>query len=288
VHKEYDRIVVVGDLVGVAGAWAAGARDLIYVDVYKTGYGRKYSLVERKIIAQSCRTVFCRHPDLAQQLMTDGVDARFAGNVMMDAIHFGDYNPQRRRIKSTAVMLLPGSRKLTLESFALQVDALRLLPPESLPDMFLAVAGNVPVDELAKAAGLQRSGPITSESGDLGTLSSGRIIIHMARQALGNLLTSSNVVLSQAGTATIQALGSGVPAITFRNLRDRLSRFRDENALFGEARIVTPPSAEHIAKALLGLLDNEEERTRLGAIGKERIGGSGAIYAIIEALASRG
>jgi uncharacterized protein (TIGR03492 family) len=40
VKHSYDRIIVVGDILGVAGSWVAGARDVIYLDVYKTGYGR--------------------------------------------------------------------------------------------------------------------------------------------------------------------------------------------------------------------------------------------------------
>lgn len=284
VHAQYDRIVVVGDVVGVAGCWAVGARDITYLDVYKTGHGRGYSLVERQVIKATCALAFCRHEALAKTLHDDGVDARFAGNVMMDAIPFGDYSPQRRRIHKTAVTLLPGSRKLTLESFALQIEALRRLPVDRLPDIFLAVAGGVAIDDLAKAGDLHRSGPLTGEAGDLGTLSGGRIIVHMATGALGNLLAASNVVLSQAGTATIQALGSGLPVITFRNSRDRNSRFRDESALFGEARIVTAADAEAVSRALLRLLDDPEERLRLGAIGQNRIGGPGGMQAVVEAL----
>ena len=57
-------------------------------------------------------------------------------------------------LPSVPVTLLPGSRALTPESFALQVDALRALPDALLPDAFLAVAGGVNVDELARVAGL--------------------------------------------------------------------------------------------------------------------------------------
>jgi uncharacterized protein (TIGR03492 family) len=285
VHKLYDRIVVVGDLVGVAGCLVSGARNITYLDVYKTGFGRPYSAVERWLIKRTAQAVFCRSDALAQPLRQVGVDARCAGNVMMDAIPHGEYDAQSRRSRDKAITLLPGSRHLVGESFGLQIAALRRLEPEILPDIFLAVAGPVSPSVLAEAAGLRLTGPMTGEPGDLGTLSDDTITVHMARGAIGNLLDASDLVLSQAGTATIQSLGLGKPAITFINPRDRGSRVRDENALFGEARVVVEPDPSRIATVLQKLLTDDAERARLSAIGRERIGGPGAMAAIVASIA---
>ncbi len=283
----YDRVVVVGDMVGVIAAATTGHRGLFYLDVYKTGAARLYSAAERWVIKKSCQTVFCRASSLAQALVTMGVDARCAGNVMMDTIPSGDYDATARRTRPAAVTLLPGSRALTAESFALQVAALRTLPAELRPDVFLAVAGGINVDDLARETGLRRTPLLSAESADLGQLSDGDITIHMARGgALANLLAASDFVLSQAGTATVQALGSGKPAITFINERDRRSRFRDEQALFGEARIVVPAETSAIGSALRKLLEDKAECKRLGDIGQQRIGGPGAIDAILAELVS--
>jgi uncharacterized protein (TIGR03492 family) len=103
---------------------------------------------------------------------------------------------------------------------------------------------------------------------------------------MGNLLAASDLVMSQAGTATVQALGLGKPVITFINPRDRRSRFNDEQMLFGEARVVVPAETQAVGAALRTLLDSEEERRRLGAIGRRNIGGPGAIDAILDALAT--
>src|SRR5690606_36481806 len=150
----------------------------------------------------------------------------------------GDYDAAGRRSRPLAVTLLPGSRALTGESFALQVTALRRIPEENRPDIFMAVAGSVSVEELARAAGLTRVPLLSTEPDDLGPLSGEGITIHMARgRAMGNLLDVSDIVLSQAGTASVQALGLGKPVITFANPRDRRSRFEDEQRLFGEARV---------------------------------------------------
>ena len=285
IKGKYDRVVVVGDMVGVLACYFTGHRGLYYLDVYKTGAARLYSGPERWTIKQACKTVFCRADNLARSLEHIGVDARSAGNVMMDTIPHGDYDAQARRQRPLAVTLLPGSRALTAESFALQVAALRTLPAELRPDVFLAVAGSISVDELAKKAGLKRTTMLSVESADLGELSDGDLTIHMARGgAMGNLLAVSDLVLSQAGTATVQALGLGKPAITFVNQRDRRSRFNDEQMLFGEARTVVPAEAPAVGAALRKLLGDDEERRRLANIGRQRIGGPGAKQAIIEAL----
>ena len=285
VRGSYDRVVVIGDMVGVLACLFTGHRDLIYLDVYKTGAARLYSGLERWAIKQTCSTVFCRSDNLADSLRAIGVDARCAGNVMMDTIPHGNYDARQRRKRSFAVTLLPGSRALTAESFALQVAALRKLEASLRPDVFLAVAGGVKVEELGKAAGLRRTSTLSAESDDLGELSDGALTIHMARGgAMGNLLAESDLVMSQAGTATVQALGSGIPAITFVNARDRRSRFRDEQTLFGEARVVVPAEADAVGDALRQLLAEPADRMRLGRIGRDRIGGPGAIDAIIEAL----
>ncbi|SEP84791.1 conserved hypothetical protein [Devosia sp. YR412] len=287
IRGKYDRVVVVGDMVGILASYAVGHRGLYYIDVYKTGSARLYSSLERWTISRACTTVFCRADNLARTLEHIGIDARSAGNVMMDTIPYGDYEAGTRRHKAKAVTLLPGSRALTAESFALQVDALRSLPPDLRPDVFLAVAGSVNVDDLAKKTGLQRTAMLSAEPADLGELSDGDLTIHMARgSAMGNLLATSDLVLSQAGTATVQSLGMGRPVITFINPRDRRSRFTDEQMLFGEARTVVPPEAPAIGAALANLLSDDDERRRLANIGRQRIGGPGAMAAIVDALVS--
>jgi uncharacterized protein (TIGR03492 family) len=185
------------------------------------------------------------------------------------------------------VALLPGSRQFTTESFALQVEALSLVTPTKRPDVFLALAGTVALEELARAAHLTVRPPTTAETADGGTLVGDGLTVQVARGAAGNLIAGADLVMSQAGTATVQALGLGKPVVTFVNPRDRRSRVRHENALFGEARIVVEPHAERIAETLEHLLDNSPQRKRLGAIGRERIGGPGAIDEIVKAIVAQ-
>lgn len=284
-RRAYDHHLVIGDFIGVAGCWLSGIRGITYLDVYKTGYGRPYAPFERWIIGQTCRTVFNRSQRLADSLIAAGVDAHAAGNVMMDTIpRAARYDVAARRTRPLAVTLLPGSRDDTAASFALQVSALAQLPARLRPDIFLAVAEGISLEALARAAALRLDPPALFDGAHLGMLTGRGLRIHAAANALGNLLDQSGLVLSQAGTATIQALGSGCPVITCTRPTDRMKRFREENRLFGEARLLLPADPDRLAAAVEALLSTPAELARLGAIGRERIGGPGAIEAIIAAL----
>jgi uncharacterized protein (TIGR03492 family) len=98
------------------------------------------------------------------------------------------------------------------------------------------------------------------------------------------VVEAADLVLSQAGTATVQAVGLGRPVITFARDTDRMQRFEVENKLFGEARILVPAEAEKIGAEVKRLLGDPAERKRLGELGKQRIGGPGVITRIIGAI----
>jgi len=285
VRDSYDKVVVVGDVTVPALAWLSGYKNLFHIDCYKTGAARLYSSAERFILKRTCATAFCRADNLAAMLREDGIDAKAAGNLMMDTIPLGDYDAQSRRRHPLAITLLPGSRGETVDNFARQIKALRKLDTGSVPDIFLAVAGDLSVEDLAGAADMQRSNLLSTEGDDLGSLTDGALVVHLLRgRAMGNALAESDIVLSQAGTATVQALGLGKPVIHMTSAKDRQSRFLDEQRLFGEARIAVPGDPNAVAGALSKLIASPEERQRLGAIGRQNIGGPGAMEHVLAAL----
>ena len=260
---KYDRVMVVGDMIGVYGAWITGHKGILYIDVYKTGFGSAYLPIDKWILKRTARTVFCRSEKLAATLTAACIDAHAAGNVMMDTIPRAAITVPRRR--GLAVTILPGSRAHALDNFALQAKGLALVPDEMRPDLLCAVASSVDESALReRAEGLE--------------------IAYLPGRALGDLIERSDFVLSQAGTATIQAIGLGRPAITFQTAGDRPSRFRQESQLFGDARLAVDATPEAIAAAIRRLAGDPAERLRRAAIGRDRIGPPGAIEAIIAEL----
>ncbi|MEQ1771510.1 MAG: hypothetical protein ABL879_16910, partial [Devosia sp.] len=282
-RETYDRIVVVGDLTMILGCRMAGLTGVTYLDVYRSGFERGYWTIEKQLIRATCGKVFCRSEPLAASLRTKGIDATAAGNVMMDTIPRGDYDARSRRTRPLALMLLPGSRDTTIDNFRIQALALRRLPAALRPDLFLSLSAGVDPDTLASIAGLSFVPPATRETADGGTLT-GDLTVHLSRDVLGNLLDVADVAMSQAGTATIQTIGSGVPAITFRARRNRHARIKGISALYADARILVDAEPEPAADALTLLLGDDHERKRRSAIGRERIGPPGASAAIIAEL----
>lgn len=285
-RQKYRKVLLLGDLSGLYLALPGGLPVAVYVDVFKVGQAHAYNRFERWLIKRTARRVFCRDDILARQLRDAGVDAVSVGNVMMDTVPAAAYDAQARRAHPLAIALLPGSRSATPQAFALQSAAVEKIASSHPADIFVAVAEGVDLEQLAAAAGLQWHPPQSGQPADLGRLEGRGLVFHLARGALTTLIEVADVVLSQAGTATQQALGLGKPVITFDTPANRRKRMDDEQALMGEARILTEKSADAVAAALSGLLQDQSERTRLGRIGRARLGNSGTADAVLAELMS--
>lgn len=280
----YAKVVAIGDGVSPLLCFLAGLDIDIYLDVFKSGYAHTYNGFERFVLKRAARTVFCRDDMLAETLRRAGIDGRSAGNVMLDTVPHGTYDMQARRSHKLAVTLLPGSRATTGDSLKTQIAALMRVPQNLRPDIFVALAGGIDPRTLADETGMTLFGPTGAESADRGALVGHGLHLHLASGVLGNLIEGSDLVLSQAGTATQQALGLGKPVITFDRPDNRAKRMADEQKLMGESRILTTPGIQPVADALVRLLKDDVERQRRGAMGPKRLGGPGTLKAVIREL----
>jgi uncharacterized protein (TIGR03492 family) len=281
--KNYDAILVVGDLLGVVMCWWTGRRVRIYLDVYKSGYDNAYKRGELFVLKRAADLVLTRDPILAQQLSSRKINARFAGNAIMDTVATGKYDPQWHRRHMHAIAVLPGSRASLKDNFGVQFDALRRVPGIEGIDVFAVLARPGDAADLAEGTGM-RLVPSKQEA-DLGTLTDGRVAIHLSTGSLGAVVGASDIVLGQGGTANLQAIGLGKPVISFHAEGSTDRRMARNEALAGDARIFTPRDPEAMAAAVSKLLADPADRARRGAVGRERMGPPGAIAAIIEELA---
>lgn len=281
-----EKVVVVGDASAIILSVLAGLKVDLYIDVFKTGYAHRYPQIELWAIRRAAKKVFCRDDMLAAQLRAHGVDAVSHGNIMLDTVTYGDVAIARPEQDAHIVGLLPGSRANTAKAFAMQVDALELVSKSCKVFGVAAIADGIDIDALAAASQLALSLPAEDEAHYIGELSGRGIRIALYRRAAGNVMEASDIVFSQAGTATQQALGLGKPVITYFPPEHRKKRMDDEQALMGEARLLLPPDPASIAGEAVRLLRDQNERERLGSIGKKRLGGPGTINAIAKELAS--
>ncbi len=269
--KNYDAILVVGDLLGVVMCWLSGNRVRIYLDTYKSGYDNHYTALERWLVTRSCDLVLNRDAKLAAELP----NGHFAGNIMMDTLVTGPYDAASRRLHAKAIAILPGSRDSMRGNFAVQLAALRQVPDIADIDLFIALARPDDARALADSSGLIL---------EAGMLRDPAITIQVTSGSLGAVLAASDVVLGQGGTANLQALGLGKPAVTFLAAGTTASRAARNAALMGDARVLVERDPAAMAGALTALLADDTDRTRRGAIGRDRMGPPGAIDAIVAEL----
>ena len=281
IKGKYDKIIAIGDSVVPILCTLAGIKIDIYLDVYKNGYAHKYLKIERWAIKKSCKKTYCRDDVLAASLRKHKINAISKGNIMIDIIPFGEYDVSLHRSKKTAVTLLPGSRKTVARNLKLQVEAIKNLPKKLYPDIFIAVARNISVEELAKATSMKYHGAISKQASDLGYLSDGELKLNLTSDVAGNIIKASDMVLSQAGTLTQQALGMGKPVISFIEAQDRQKRIDDRKKLTAQSHIFVRQDVDELAQTMKGLLGDKKQRDRMGEIGKSRIGSTGTLAAII-------
>ncbi|MCF6343956.1 MAG: hypothetical protein L3J15_04665 [Devosiaceae bacterium] len=286
IKGKYHKIIAIGDSVVPILCTLAGIKIDIYLDVYKNGYAHTYLKIERWAIKKACKKTYCRDDILAASLRKYKINAISKGNIMIDIIPFGDYDVSLHRSKKTAITLLPGSRKTTARNLKLQVEAIKKLPKALYPDIFVAVARDISVEELAKVTSMKYHEAISKQASDLGYLSDGELKLNLTSGVAGNIIKASDVLLSQAATLTLQALGIGKPAISFIEDNDRPKRTSDRKKLAGDSRVFVSQDADELAHAMKNLLGDKKQRDRMGEIGKSRIGSSGTLAAVISDIIS--
>ena len=108
----------------------------------------------------------------------------------------------------------------------------------------------------------------------------------MSKDVFDAVLHESTVVIGMAGTANEQAAGMGRPVVSFvgAGAQTTPSRMIDQERLLGGAAAYISDYPEGVAREILWLLDHPEERSRRGAIGRERMGPPGGAKKIAEFL----
>ena len=104
---------------------------------------------------------------------------------------------------------------------------------------------------------------------------------------LGALLHGATLAIGQSGTANEAAAAEGLPVVALElddSPRDAWYRKR-QMGLLGEALRIVPGEPEQAAGAIAELLSDDVLRARMGAVGRERMGGPGGARAIAQAVA---
>lgn len=263
VRARYAAVVAVGDAYAAALVRLAG-RPWAFVGTAKSAYVAPYGAFERRVLG-AARRIFVRDGETAAVLRAHGLPAEAPGNVIVDLL------ADARRYAwpgAVRIALLPGSRE---RAYA---DAERLA---DVTDRVAArVDGVAAALSVAPALDPARFAPLFVRHPAIAAWPDG----------IGGILTGATLALGQAGTANEAAAAAGVPVVALELLGDRRTgwyRMRQER-LLGAAMLVVPGDPTAACAAIVALLNDPARLARMGAAGRERMGGSGGAAAIARAL----
>ncbi|MDB5094218.1 MAG: hypothetical protein JWO85_2319 [Candidatus Eremiobacteraeota bacterium] len=259
----YAAVVAVGDAYACALARIAGA-PLAFVGTAKSVYVAPYGPGERRIIG-GARRIFVRDAATAAELRARGVAAEAPGNVIVDLLASTERVDWRAPVR---LALLPGSRERAYaDALRLAGVVARLRTRIGALDAVLSIAPNLDPGRFAPAL-------------ELGAL-------RPWEGALGALLHGATLALGQSGTANEAAAAEGLPVVALELdgvPRDAWYRKR-QFGLLGEALLIVAGEPDTAAAEIAALLADDERRARMGAAGRERMGGPGGARAIAQAIA---
>ena len=301
-----DPVLAVGDLLPLLLAWGSGA-PFGFIGTPKSDYtwasgpgkapladgyhrlkGSEWDPWEWALMAsRRCHLVAVRDRLTARGLRRHRVAALAPGNPMMDGLA-PDPLPADWR-QRPRLLLLGGSRMPeALSNLQHLLEGLAALQaPEPL--LVLAPTGSQPAPaqwaELLEGMGY-RSAPLPEGFGAAAAWRCGERWLLIGPGRFAAWAAQADVALAAAGTATEQAVGLGVPALSLPGPGPQFKlgfAQRQSRLLGGSVRVCSSPAA--LAQRLELLLREPGLRRELGAIGRRRMGaagGSEALAALIE------
>jgi uncharacterized protein (TIGR03492 family) len=274
----YDCAVAVGDVYGLALTLLAGVRT-VFVGTAKSVYVAPYGPFERRLLRRATR-IFVRDAATAVRLGRQGVAAEAPGNVIVDLLRDDAATPP-----GTWIGILPGSRPSAYADGVRLARAVRALGARDPSTQALfSVAATLDAGRFAQV--LAEDG-WTVERGGNGAFEAraGTVRLVGWNGPLGALLRASRLVLGQAGTANEQAAACGIPVVALDSAGVGQDWYRmRQRGLLGEALALVPPEPQAAAAAIAAILADEARLVRMGAAGRQRMGGPGGAAAIARAV----
>jgi len=291
-QRQRDVIVAVGDVYCLALCNVFARRPSVFVATAKSEYVAPHWGIEAAIARRAALT-FARDEPTAAALRKAGVNARYAGNVMMDGLQPSGIDLGRLR-DALHVAVLPGSRADAPANAELSTKRLRALAQivgvrGRSVQAFFSSAASVQDGEIQAAiarggvALAPRTGGVITAAGSMGTLQ-----VLVVRGAFADMLNAADVVFGQAGTGNEQAAGLGKPVIAAAQpgeVPERMYWYRmRQKRLLGDALLVLPGDPDEFARGVAELLADPKRLEHMRATGRQRMGGPGGAAAVAAAV----
>ncbi|MFH1454152.1 MAG: lipid-A-disaccharide synthase-related protein [Armatimonadota bacterium] len=288
IRSKTDLSLSVGDSYPVILNSFFTKRKQIFVGTAKSNYFCPYSDKEKKLFKKYCDTVFPRDEVTASDLRDYGINAVFAGNVMMDCINPVDCN-MGTQYPQVVVGILPGSREDVYKDFSMILQAVEVLGKKVNWDVkyFTALASSVDMGDMVAPSislGWELT-PTNYTKGIVGELKKGNSTVYLTRGIFGDIITRAHIIMGQAGTANEQAVGLGKPVVAFseKTPDGNLGWYRlRQKGLLGDALSVVDKDPVKIAGEVISILENPAKYEYMAKIGRERMGPPGGAKKIAQ------
>lgn len=297
-RDRYDLAVAIGDVVPMVAARLARL-PFLFVGCAKSAYygpGWGYSRLERFLLRRGSVGCFPRDRLTVTELAQAGTACSYVGNPMMDGL---ESSGKALDVGSGArvIACLPGSRG---DSESNAASILRLVALEAaewhagdsvefvfaLPRRFQR---DRMIEETRRVAGATwdfSAGGVDDDDwfAQLGASIRARFVRHR----FADVLHSATAAIGLAGTANEQAIGLGVPVVTFATGGSQGHAYlRMKMRYFGESVIEVDSDPRELRVALERMMNDAALRESMVTAGRERMGAPGASKAIARHLVER-
>ncbi|MCL1941586.1 MAG: tetraacyldisaccharide 4'-kinase, partial [Synergistaceae bacterium] len=252
----------VGDVYLLLNTIIGQGKTPLFMATAKTVYLSGHWRIERFILRHRSRMTWTRDAKTAEELTESGVDAKFEGNPIMD-LSIGAGNPEDGVVKKndlTGVLLLPGSRERAYEDVKLLLDAVKILARGPGPEYRFTMIIAPTLDEAKISSCINEDHPK----------------IELSNMPIAKAAQTADIVLGLGGTANQVCAGYGVPVISI----EEKGKFVQKK-LLGDSELLVPPTPEDLAEAVKTVLGDSELYRHMSETGRERMGGPGAIEAMV-------
>jgi len=307
--KDY-QILAIGDFLPLFFAWCSKC-DFGFIGTPKSDYtwisgpGKSISDLYHKLkgsewdpwemyIMKShlCKFVIVRDQITSRNLNKKRIDAQFFGNPMMDFLQ--DTSIEKGNIDNySKIILLIGSR--FPEAYNNLVTFLDYLSDFDFPKkclIFIPLSSNANIFEVEKQVlkhqFLRRKSSSSLLLGEESVWLKNKMTLLLGKNKFNNWAYLAEVGLANAGTATEQICGLGVPALSIPGKGPQFTKSfakRQQRLLGGCVSLCERKDIFY--EKLLYLLENKEFRFRQGYIGKKRMGSPGASKRIADFITSK-
>jgi uncharacterized protein (TIGR03492 family) len=286
----YDAVLAVGDVFALLMALGLKA-PAFFVGTAKSVYVAPYGPMEERVLAKAAG-VFVRDRATAERLNGHGVGALAPGNVIVDLFAVDD---DPRADAATAdfapvVVLFPGSRQEAYADGVVLAGVVRELASDRRAlGAVLSIAPGLSVRRYADAFSAAGWRVVSGNDAMPFVLADGeRTIVRAWSGSIAPLLRRATLVIGQAGTANEAAAAAGVPVAALELAAARKKHWyrMRQQGLLGSALDLVSGNVSQAAAEIGGLLDDAPRRTRMGAVGRERMGRAGGANAIARHVAA--